>query len=273
MECAEITSASNPIVKEAVRIRDRKRTGGANLFVLEGRKVIEAALFAGAEIRNVFFTDHFRAKVEGLEFLRLFEGSTARLIKVGAHVFAKISDTETPQGVAAVASYPLCTIDTLPPGNALYTVVDGVQDPGNLGTIIRTADAAGASSVILLEGTCDVFMPKVIRATAGSIFNLPVARAKTEFLLEWRRKQGIQLVVTAADAPMPLFDADLRQPAAFVFGNEGTGVRRAIREAADLLVKIPLYGKAESLNVATSAAICLYEAVRQRREAQGPKTP
>ncbi|MDA8432041.1 MAG: RNA methyltransferase [Nitrospiraceae bacterium] len=271
MEYMLISSPSNSRIKKAIRIRERKHAEGDNLFVLEGPKIIEMALAAGAKIREVFFTDHFTAKNEGKELLGLLSKKTTDICRVADHVFAKLSDTETPQGIAAVASYPVLSLDRLPlSATSLYVVLDGVRDPGNLGTIIRTSDAAGVDAVILLEGTCDAFIPKVIRATAGSIFNVPLVLAADDQLMAWRQGHGIKIAVTAADAPRSVFEADLTVPVAFIFGNEARGVRRAIKDGADLLLKIPLYGKAESLNVATSAAICLYEAVRQRR---GPKTP
>jgi TrmH family RNA methyltransferase len=268
MEYVEITSTSNTRIKEAIRIRERTHEE-AHFFLVEGRKTVETTLAAGVEIREVFFTDRFGAMEEGRELLGLLSQRGARLYKVSRPVLSRLSDTETPQGIVTVASHAVSSLDGIPIGPLpLFAVVDGVQDPGNVGTIIRTADAAGADAVILLDGTCDAFMPKVIRATAGSIFNLPVAPANSERLLAWRRESGVRIVVTAAAASLSVFDADLSGPVAFVFGNEGSGVRRTIKDAADLLVKIPVYGKAESLNVATSAAICLYEAVRQRRGRQ-----
>jgi TrmH family RNA methyltransferase len=269
MEYVEITSVSNSRIKEAVKIRERRSTEGDHLFLVEGPKIVEMALAAGAEIREVFFTDHFAAKEEGRELLRLLSKRATDICRVADHAFAKLSDTETPQGIAAVASYPFLPLDTLSfNASSLCTVLDGVRDPGNLGTIIRTADAAGVDAVILLEGTCDAFAPKVIRASAGSIFNVPLALSTDDQLLAWRREHRIPIAVTAADAPRSLFESELPGALAFVFGNEARGVRKAIKDSADLLVKIPLYGKAESLNVAASAAICLYEAVRQRREKQ-----
>jgi TrmH family RNA methyltransferase len=147
----------------------------------------------------------------------------------------------------------------------LLAVADGIQNPGNLGTIIRTSDAAGADGVLLLPGTCDPFMSKTVRATAWSIFNVPVVHTDRPGLLEWIKEKRIHLAVTAADAPKSVFDTDLDMPVALVFGNEARGVSKPLRKAADLVVKIPIHGRAESLNVATSAAIFLYEAVRQRR--------
>ncbi len=274
MDYIRITSTSNSRVKEAVKIRERKSAESHDLFVVEGPKIVGMALLAGAQIREVFFTDNFASKKEGKELLRLISGKTADICSVADHVFAKLSDTETPQGIAAVLHYPVLSLDRLSPGAAsLYSVLDRVQDPGNLGTIIRTSDAAGVAAVIILKGTCDAFIPKVIRATAGSIFNVPLALATDDQLVAWRRRHRIKIAVTAAEAAQSVFEADLTGPMAFVFGNEASGVRKALKDSADLIVNIPLYGKAESLNVATSAAICLYEAVRQRRGSKSPKTP
>jgi len=148
---------------------------------------------------------------------------------------------------------------------ALIVVIDEIQDPGNLGTIIRTADAAGTDAVFLLPGTCDAFMPKVIRATAGSIFHVPLVSAESDVLMAWLREKKILLAITAADAEEDIYSADLSVPLAIVFGNEARGVSSRMKKAADRSLRIPIFGKAESLNVATSAAICLYEVVRQRQ--------
>jgi len=268
MEFLRITSAVNPRIKEAVRIRQR-HTHEQNLLVIEGRRTIETALEAGVDIREVFFTDRFGSQSECRAILSRLGKKGSKIFAVADHVLTKITDTETPQGVAAVVSYEIYSLDNFPAQKSpLYAVAGGIQEPGNLGTIIRTADAAGAAAVIILEGTCDVFMPKVIRATAGSIFHIPIAQAAEGHFLKWLRRRKVLLAAASADAAMSLFDAKLTSPVAFVFGNEAHGVSKAIKDAADLSLKIPIYGKAESLNVATAAAVCLYEAARQRRAKQ-----
>jgi TrmH family RNA methyltransferase len=266
MEFLRITSAVNPRIKEAMRLREIKHARGENRFVIEGPRIIETALDAGARIRDVFFTDRFGAKKEGRAVLNILQKKGANIFATTEHLLNKIADTETPQGIAAVVSYEMSSLESLRARkNPLYAVGDGIGEPGNLGTIIRTADAAGADAVILLEGTCDVFIPKVIRATAGSIFHIPIAHAKAETLLRWLRDMGIRLVATSADAERSVFETKLEAPLALVFGNEARGVSKPIREAADLSLKIPIYGRAESMNVAIAAAVCLYEAARQRR--------
>ena len=177
----------------------------------------------------------------------------------------KLADTETPQGIIATASYAEKNLEEIRFKSVpLIVAVDRVQEPGNLGAIIRTSDAAGADAVIILKGTCDVFMQKTIRATAGSIFNIPIIYAGTDKFLEWLKSNGIMLIATALDSGKSIFDAGLKKPIAFVFGNEAHGVSNEIKRKADLILKIPIFGKAESLNVSASAAVCLYETARQR---------
>jgi TrmH family RNA methyltransferase len=267
MDYRKITSLSNPQIKEAVTIREAGRKKGRSTFLIEGVHLIESAIRAGAEIDRVFFTGSFSAKREGQGILKTLAKTNRNVFEVAPRVLNKIADTDTPQGAVAIVTYFSPALATLqleePP---LIVVADGIQDPGNLGTIIRTSDAAGAGGVLLLPGACDPFTSKTVRATAGSIFNIPVVQTDRQNLLEWIGKRKIHLAVTAADAPNSVFDADLGVPVALVFGNEARGVSESLRKAADLIVKIPVYGKAESLNVATSAAVCLYEAVRQRRK-------
>lgn len=212
---------------------------------------------------KIFFSPDFGSKNE--RFLRTLSQSGRELIETTERILLRLSDTETPQGVVAVASCrPVDLREVTLRDCPLVVICDGTQDPGNLGTIIRTSDAAGADAVILLSGTCDPFAPKVIRATAGSIFNLPVIRAKPDIAMEWLRGKSISLFVTETDASTIIYDADLRRPVAFVFGNEARGVSRGVKEQSDVILRIPLLGRAESLNVAAACAVCLYEAVRQR---------
>ncbi len=269
MAFLRITSTANPRVKKAVRILERRHTDAQNLFIIEGTRIVGTAIEAGVDIREVFFTDRFISQREGRAILSVAEKKGAECFEVAEHVLNKITDTEAPQGIAAVVSYEISSLDRFNvQKNPLFAVCDGIREPGNLGTIIRTADAFGIDAVVILEGTCDIFIPKVIRATAGSIFHVPLARAEAEIFLKWLHGTKIKLAATSADADESVFDAKLDGPVAFVFGNEARGVSAAIRKSADIFLRVPIYGKAESLNVATSAAVCLYEAVRQRRAKQ-----
>ncbi len=270
MEFLRIISSANPRIKEIVRLRERKHAEGENLIVIEGVRIIETAIEAGIHIREVFFTDHFGARKEGRAILKKLVGKGVNIVATTEHLLNKITDTETPQGIAAVVSYKISSLENLPMvQNPLYTVADGVREPGNLGTIVRISDAAGADAVILLEETCDALNSKAVRASAGSLFHIPVVRAGSEAFVKWLHSRGVILTATSKDADVSVFDAKLDGPVALAFGNEARGVSSVIRKAADLSLKIPIYGKAESINVALASAVCIYEAARQRRPKQG----
>jgi TrmH family RNA methyltransferase len=260
MRYKKITSPSNPLVREILKEK-KERTGG--VLIVEGRRLIEMALTSGAGMGRVFFTEAFRSK-NGALLMRLSKKSS-ELIETSGHVLSKLADTETPQGIVAEVFREGRSLQELSlQDSPLIVVCDSIRDPGNLGAIIRTADAAAADAVVLLPGTCDPFLPKGIRATAGSVFNLPVLFSEEAVLLEWLRKKSVGLAVSDVNASLSIFDADLSRPLAFVFGNEAAGVSGHLKGKSDMRVRIPMPGRAESLNVATAAAICLYEAVRQR---------
>ncbi len=262
MTYKKITSTSNPLVKEALKTKERKDRHRYD-FLSEGQHLLEMAIGAKAQIRRVFFTSHYKSK-SGVLLERISEKG-CEFIETTEHILSRLSETETPQGIVAVVSYKECDLSEVSPGsNPLIVVCDGIQDPGNLGTIIRTSDAFGVDAVVLLPGTCDALSPKAVRASAGSVFNLPVLSTEPVILIEWLRKKMIRLIVTELTAPRTIYESDLLKPLAFVFGNEAMGVSRAMRKEGEIFLSIPMRGRAESLNVSVSAAICLYETVRQR---------
>ena len=265
MNYKKITSFSNQKIKELLDIRRGKGRDKQSPFLIEGPHLIETALNSGSQINDVVFSASFSSKEDGQQLLKRLSKHTKNIFEAAEHVIARIADTETTQGIIAVSACKSLLLEDLRPGAVvLIVVIDGVQDPGNLGAIIRTADAAAADAVILLPGTCDAFMQKTVRSTAGSIFNIPLIYADQQALLQWLRLNKIKLAVTSLDSDRTVFEERLEGPLALVFGNEAHGVCTEIRSAADLLLKIPIYGHAESLNVAAAAAVCLYEAVRQR---------
>ncbi|MGD8351745.1 MAG: RNA methyltransferase [Nitrospirota bacterium] len=261
MRPRKIESPRNPAVKRAVEARERRLGGGE--FMVEGPHLVESALEAGAEIGQAFVAERFKAP----------RGLPGRLARSGAEVFEitervlhKLSGTEAPQGILAVVSLEPAGLGSIRESAGPVVVLDGVGDPGNAGTIIRTADAAGASAVIVLEGTCDPFGQKALRASSGSIFNIPVVHAGRKTVAEELRGKGMRIVATTLDAGLSVFEAELGGKVALVFGSETKGVSPELRRAADISVRIPLRGRAESLNVASAAAVVLYEAVRQSRK-------
>ncbi|MDA8084095.1 MAG: RNA methyltransferase [Nitrospiraceae bacterium] len=265
MKTLRITSISNPHVKEVLSAVREESSGGERLFLIEGIHLVEMALLSGAAMKEVFFTGPFDEKDEGARLLNSLGERGVALAEVGEQVMSKLTATKTPQGIAALVSHkPAPLSDLKTGGKPLLVILDRIQDPGNLGTIIRTADAAGADAVVILPSSCDPFSGKAVRSTAGSIFHIPIIRNSFDDLRVFLDKRKIRIAVAAADAPSSLYDTVLAGPVALVFGNEAQGVSREVRESADLSFSIPILGRAESLNVASAAAVCLYEAVRQR---------
>ena len=262
-----IDSPANKKVKLAAALKQRKQREKTGLFVAEGIRLCEMAADAGWQIEFGLLTSQILEQKRGAELVEKLTCQKCPLYEVPDNIFAKAAGTETPQGIMLVMaqknpSLPARTERDKP----LYVVMDGVQDPGNAGTIIRTADAVGADGVILLKGTVDVYSDKAVRSTMGSIFHVPVYSGVTlDELTEFVQESGLQLLATALDeTAKPHFQQDFTQGTAVVLGNEGNGVSQELLAVAQKTY-IPMYGQAESLNVGMSAAIVLYEALRQRK--------
>lgn len=261
MKHKRIESTKNPLIKET--LRERHSPGS---FIIEGAHLIEEAIGSGAALSRIFASESFIAR--NVELLDAINRSGAEVVEVSEGVISKLAETEAPQGAVAVASCRPYDLDSIKK-TGLLVVADGIQDPGNLGAIIRTADAVGAGAVIVLPGTANAFASKTVRASAGSIFHVPIVHEKRQTLPGRLKARGVKMAVTVLDAELSLFDADLRGQIAFVFGGEAAGVSPELREAADIALRVPIPGRAESLNVASAAAVCLYEALRQRRSKKG----
>jgi TrmH family RNA methyltransferase len=248
-----ITSSQNPLIKAIRRALASGGLTGDGFCVTEGFHLLEEALRSGCEIGPVLATSRSLASVSELD----------RVYEVPEKVFAEVSSTETPQGILALVKPPSWTIEQVLEGNALAVVLDGIQEPGNAGAIVRAAEAFAATGAIFLKGAVDPFNPKCLRASAGSLFRLPMVYGVEEGPF-WTAAGENGLVVYAA---MPLGslemgEADLTGPCAFIVGSEGRGVRPQIAARARGL-RIPTFG-VESLNAAVAAGILLYEARRQR---------
>lgn len=259
----EITSIQNPRVKEWSELLAKKGRDRQGRFLLEGIHLTAEALQAGIPVLAVLY---LKDKGMPSELAPLLPTGVEQ-IAVSAAVLAKCSDTETPQGVVAVAAKPpAADVRALMAADALVVAVDGLQDPGNLGTIIRTADAAGASGIVIGPGSVDPYNPKVMRSTMGSLFHLPVLEAAELVpLLRTAAAGGAKVYATGMAAEQTCYQADLGGAVWFVIGNEGKGVSAPVREAIGQELAIPMPGKAESLNAAMAAGILLYESLRQRR--------
>ena len=258
----ELTGLQNPMVKAAAELKQKKYRQQQGLFLAEGLRTVEEAVRYGA-VQSIFYT-----AIEDDRTRTVLEQAAAKQIKlvcVSDKVLKKISDTETPQGIIAVCEMRSKRLDDFLASGKMLLVLDRVTDPGNIGTMLRTADAAGVGGLLLLQGCADIYAPKTVRASMGSLFHLPVLSGLSEELLvQAARKAGYELLVTCLDGADNLYKADLQGRLAFVMGNEANGVSPALLAAADKRVFIPMQGRAESLNVAMAAGIVMFEALRQK---------
>ncbi|MFP7253558.1 RNA methyltransferase [Terribacillus goriensis] len=245
-----ITSTQNAQVKQWQKLKRKKERTKSNTFLVEGFHLTEEAIKAGWTIDQLIL----REETEQPEW-----ASELEPVRVSDHVFKAITETETPQGIAAVVQMQ----DKKLKRHNRILLLDAVQDPGNLGTIIRTADAAGYDAVYLGEGSADRYNDKVIRATQGSIFHLPVLTADLALLLPELQESGYTVWAAALEGAVDYRDLAAPKKTALLVGNEGAGIDKRLIAQSDMAVKIPIFGKAESLNVSIAAGILLYHTVNR----------
>lgn len=262
-----ITSAGNSRTKLVRKLQTRKGRSEERRFVAEGRNLITEILERGLGVDFIMVPESLldESGNETSAMLSACIGSPdITLCAVPDREFARLTDAGEGIGMLAVArmkDYGAEVIRELPT-DANVLVLDRIQDPGNLGTLVRTAAAAGYGAVLMMSGTADIYSPKVLRATAGTVFAIPAVHVKDEKELS-EMTAGRRLAVTAVEGGRPYYEEDLRKGTALVIGNEGRGVSPEIAEMADVRVTIPMKGDVESLNAAAAAAILMYEAVRQ----------
>ncbi|MCI9338469.1 MAG: RNA methyltransferase [Lachnospiraceae bacterium] len=259
-----ISSLSNPKVKQVVQWKNSagKRRDG-NIFLAEGFKMWEEA--PEESLREIYATPEALEKI-GRHPLWREKLKRTKWETVTEEVFRKMSDTQSPQGVLCVVERPVYRIEQLLEAkNPLLVVLEDLQDPGNLGTIVRTGEGAGITGIVMNDTTVDIYNPKTIRATMGSIYRVPFVRVEDlPGAVRRMREKGI-CVYAAHLAGETYYDSfSFRQGSAFLIGNEGRGLGRELANCADSLLKIPMEGHVESLNAAVSAALLMYEARRQR---------
>ncbi|GIV37856.1 MAG: rRNA methyltransferase [Cyclobacteriaceae bacterium] len=256
-----ITSIQNPKIKSLLALekpRERKRQ---QLFVIEGRKEIALALQAGYQVGNIFYCEELISRAE----LESLQPNAKFLVRVSRQVFEKIAVRGNSGGVVAIAGMKVHRLENLAlSANPLLVILDRIEKPGNLGAILRTADAAGVDAVICCDAKTDFYNPNVIRSSLGCVFTLPMAMATATETIAWLRQKGCRIYCTWLEASIPYTDADFTQPCAIVLGAEATGVSGEWIAQADANIIIPMQGRADSLNVSVSAAVVVFEARRQR---------
>jgi TrmH family RNA methyltransferase len=260
-----ISSVANPRVKEWAKLLERKYREREGKFLLEGVHLVKEALNAGWPLEVVVFDKGSSVLDEFEEYLDGEGPDRPTWVPVSPDIIMKCSETGTPQPIFAVAlKRPPQRELLFGTENGLVVVLDGVQDPGNVGTIVRSAAASGATAVVFGKGTADLYNSKTIRSTMGALFHVPVLEADLTELLPEAKRKGVAITGTSLQASESCYGYDLRRSIWLVFGNEGNGVSEQVTAMVDTNLIIPMSGRAESLNVAMAATVLLFEAQRQR---------
>jgi TrmH family RNA methyltransferase len=260
-----IASPANPRVRAAATLRDRRARDRTGRILIDGARELLRALDAGVVVETIFVCQPLCRSEACVELLGRLGPADRRPVPVTEAAFAKVAFGERAEGVVAVAERPDLTLKAIRlPGDPLIVVAEGVEKPGNLGAILRSADGAGADALVAADPRTDLFNPNAIRASLGTIFAVPLASASSAETLAWLRARGIRIVVARVDGATLYTDADLRGPLAIVLGSEATGLSAAWEGTDVVAVRLPMLGAADSLNVSAAAAILLYEARRQR---------
>ena len=257
---SEIKSKDNDKVKYTKALLKPKGRNKEKKFIIEGFRILTLALECDAKLEYVFINEVFEKKQEHKEFLDLLESKNIKIYKTSNKIFLDMVDTENTQGILGVLKYKERNlVDNINNDDKFVLILDRIQDPGNMGTIIRTADSAGVDAIILLKGCVDIYNPKVIRSTMGSIFDMNIINATQDEAVEFLKKNGFNIVSSYLHTDNYYHQTEYGDKVALVIGNEANGINDDLISVSDKLVKIPIYGKAESLNAAISSAILMYE--------------
>ncbi len=254
-----ITSTSNPKIKKLLALQQKssERRESA-LFVVEGRREIEHCIASGYKLDSLFVCSEIDSKALSCR-------DNYKLFEINKEIYSKIAYREGTEGVIAEFKAKTHRLEDLElKENCVILVVEGVEKPGNIGAMLRTCDAAGVDAMLICDPRCDIYNPNLIRASIGAVFTVPVAVCSSEEAIEYLKKRKIQILTAQLQDSSLYYDRDMKKSSAIVMGTESTGLSETWREAADAHIRIPMLGRLDSLNVSVSAAILLYETVRQR---------
>jgi TrmH family RNA methyltransferase len=261
-----LTSTANPRVKAAAALRERRARDRTGLTLVDGARELRRALDGGVTVEEAFIEDAALAGEDARAALDRLVAVGATVHRVSEPVMTKLAFGDRSEGVVAVIRSPIVGLAAVSvPDDALVVILEGVEKPGNLGAVLRSADGAGAHAVVAASPRTDLANPNAIRASAGTIFALPVAAATSEAVLAWAREHELRIVATRLDADAESYtEVDLRGPVALVLGTEDEGLSETWRGRGIEAIRLPMRGIADSLNVSVTAAVLLYEARRQR---------
>lgn len=266
MKSTQLTSLQNPKVKHAVKLRDRRDREKERLTLFEGYRELTRSFALGMKIHECFYCPSMFLGENEFPLLEKLSDAGVELFEVTQEILAKMAYRDRPEGLMAIASIREHKLADLPyKDGALYLLAQAVEKPGNLGSILRSADAAGVDGVIVCDKCTDLYNPNVIRASTGALFSLPVAEASSEEAWKWLSERNIKVLAATPHTDKYHTDINLNSSVAIAVGAEQYGLSDFWFEKADCKVKIPMLGSMDSLNVATAATILLYEAARQRK--------
>ena len=276
MRIEQITSAQNPKIKNLLLLQEKsKARKEQGLFVVEGRRELEHCLEAGYTIRTLFVCPAIYGDIDSAENYFLCsspknqfpaESSANSIIDIPEQLYRKVAYRESTEGIIAEVEYKSLKLEDLQlPEHPLIMVLESVEKPGNLGAVLRSADAAGVDAVIFCDPLTDLYNPNLIRASIGAVFTVPTVAVSSEEAIAFLKARDIQILTAQLQDSSLYYDIDMRRGTALVMGTEATGLTDAWRQAASAHIRIPMLGRLDSLNVSVSAAILLFEAVRQRQ--------
>jgi RNA methyltransferase, TrmH family len=266
-----ITSAANPRLREAARLRDRRDRERTGLILIDGAREVERAAGAGVDIERVFVSRELCRNDACRRALRILQERGVPLLDVAAPAFERLAYGDRGEGLVAVARPPATDLGGLRlPPEPLVGILDAVEKPGNVGAVLRSADGAGLDAVVLADERCDPWNPNAIRASLGTVFTTPIAIAPADEVRGWIRARGMRSVVARVEGSRRYTEVDLRGSVALVLGSEAEGLGAAWAGTGVEAVSIPMRGVADSLNVSVAAALLFYEALRQR-QADAPR--
>jgi TrmH family RNA methyltransferase len=265
VESSRITSRQNPQIKDVVRLRGGHERRRQQQFIIDGAREIARAIDSGIRPLKAFICDELCQSSDCRDVRKAIETRGTEAFQVSRDVYAKLAFGDRIEGIVVVAETPRRSLANLQlPTNPLVAVLERVEKPGNVGAILRSADAAGVHAVIVADGRTDLYNPNTIRASLGTVFRQNICEASSAEAMEWLLSQGLAIIAARPDATMLYTDANLRSGVAIVLGSESDGLTGAWNADGITAVRLPMHGLADSLNVSTTAAVLFYEALRQR---------
>lgn len=257
----KVTSAQNPKIKQLVSLKERRERDASGLFLIEGYRELKRAAESGLHFHALFICPELFL---GSNEKDLIQQIDCDVYELPSHLFERISYRDRPDGLIGIAHQMQLGLKDLHK-TQFFVVAESIEKPGNLGTILRSADGVGVDGVIVCDRCTDIYNPNVVRASVGTLFTIPVVEAKGTDAYLWLKEKGVQIVAATPSAKAEYTEVDLTGPIAIVVGTEQLGLSDLWMQAADIQVKIPMKGVADSLNVATATTLLLYEALRQRK--------